>query len=133
MDKDIRLCWILTKDLVYGAKPSNTSSEFYVKLLSSIEKQGILEPILVINLLDKLLVKVGNSRLWCANNLGIEKMKCILVTLERDIGNVQIPNGEIIDKENIQLHFSYPISWFERENYIALKCSHFHLQEIEVK
>ena len=130
--KDIRLCWILTRDLVYGAKPSETSTEFYAKLLSSIKKHGILEPILVINLADKLLVKVGNSRLWCAKTLGIDKMKCILVTLERELlNNVALLKGEMII--NIQSLFNYPIMWIEKENYVALKCTHFHLDETEVR
>ncbi len=125
MDKDIRLCWILTKDLVYGAKPSDTNTEFYDKLLSSIKEYGILEPILVINLPDKLLVKVGNSRLWCANQLGIDEIQCIVVTLERDIDKVEIPEGNKII--NIQDCFDYPIMWIEKENYVALKCTHFHM------
>ncbi|KKM39705.1 hypothetical protein LCGC14_1563930 [marine sediment metagenome] len=131
MDKDIRLCWILTKDLSYGAKPSDTNTEFYDKLLSSIKKYGIIEPILVINLPDKLLVKVGNSRLWCAKQLGIDKIQCVVVTLERDIDIVEIPEGEMIT--NIQSLFNYPIMWIERENYVALKCTHFHLSEYDVR
>lgn len=131
MKKDIRLCWLSIKDLVYGVRPQNTNTEFYDKLLSSIKEHGILEPILVINLPDKLLVKVGNSRLWCANRLGIDKIQCIVVTLERDIDTVDIPDGDKII--NVQDCFNYPIIWVERENYVALKCSHVHLNEFEVK
>ena len=133
MKKDIRLCSLPTKDLKYGAKPSNIKTESLQRLLTDIKERGIVEPLLVINLPGKYNVKVGNSRLWCAKELEIEDIKCIVVTLERHLGQVDIPKGEELDANNIRTYFKYPIAWIERINYVALKCTHVHLGEKIVK
>ena len=128
MQKDIRSCWLKTNILKYGSnveKNENLLSEFNQRLLESVKQDGVKEPILVINTPNGKLVKVGNTRLWAAKTLGIKKLSCIVVTLERHCGKVNIPEGRKI--ENIYNEFKLPILWVERKNYIALKCTHSHI------
>lgn len=130
--KDIKRCLIPADDLHYGEniELQDTSTEFYRFLLESIKRDGIKEPILVINLPDKLHVKAGNSRLWAARKTGIEKIDCVVVTLERDSKTVRPVKGK--DVENIYDEFEFPIHWVEKENYVSLKCTHIHLGHEEV-
>ena len=128
-NKDIRFCWLPTNELSYGEniEIQDTSIPFYQKLLKSVRDNGVIEPLLVIN---PRHVKIGNSRLWAAKQCKIVELPCIVVTLERDIGKIPIPDGRVV--ENIYDEFKMPIHWVERRNYIAMKCTHTHLGHKEV-
>lgn len=133
-EKDIRCCLLKTETLVYGSnveKNEDLNSEFNRRLLDSVRKDGIKEPILVINgPKGPKHVKVGNTRLWAARTLGIKEIPCIVVTLEVHISKCPIPDGRVV--ENIHDEFKMPIHWTERKNYVALKCTHTHLDHKEV-
>lgn len=129
--KEIVFCYIDPKKLHPGSgKEEGCHKEFYEKLEESVRKNGIIEPLLVINLPDRLLVKVGNSRLWTALKLELAEVPCIVVTLERDLGkSPKIPGRPVT---NIHDEFKNPIHWSERENYIGMKCTHVHLDHEKV-
>lgn len=129
--KDIRRCLLSTATLEFGAKPQDTSTEFYQRLLESVKKEGIKQPLLMLNIPNRWVIKVGNSRLWAAKTLGIEEVDCIVVTLERDLGKVIIPQGRKVT--NIRSEFTCAIIWNERENYVGMKCAHTHLDQSAVR
>ena len=68
--------------------------------------------------------------MWAARTLGIDEMDCIVVTLEKYIGKIKLTEGKAVT--NIYDEFKMPIHWTERKNYVALKCTHTHLNHREV-
>jgi len=131
LKKDIRFCSLLIENLNPGSNINDINSEFNVALLKSVKEVGIVEPLLVINLPTGYHIKVGNSRYLMAKILEIKTVPVILVTLEKHLGRVHIPSGRIVN--SIEDEFEYSICWVERENYVAMKCTHFHIGDKVVK
>ena len=127
MAKEIIRCEIKTDELVYGSDPNkqNPNDLFNMSVLESVKKIGVIEPLVVLNLRNGLIVRTGNTRLWAARKCGIDKLDCIVVTLERDVGKSKKINGRKIN--NIQSEFKYPIVWNEDKNFVSMKCTHFHI------
>jgi len=59
------------------------SGDFYKQILKSVKDNGIINPLLVIDLRDRFYkVKVGNNRLIVALELNVKKIKCIIIPNE---------------------------------------------------
>ena len=69
------------------------------KLITSIQKEGLRNPLTVIKQQNKYIVEVGNQRLQALIDLGIEKVNCIITCKEK------IQGKEITSHEQLQKLF----------------------------
>lgn len=53
------------------------------KIITSIQKEGLRNPLTVIKQQNKYIVEVGNQRLQALIDLGIEKVNCIISSKEK--------------------------------------------------
>jgi hypothetical protein len=54
--------------------------EQFKKLVASIKKEGLINPILIEDDNFKLKVQLGNNRIWAVKHLGKETIKAIVIT-----------------------------------------------------
>lgn len=81
--------------------PTNhKSSQFYQKVFESIKNKGIVNPLTVVKKKDKYEVCLGNNRYLAAKELGITKVKVLIV-----------PNNEVKTLKN-SYHFYQNIESF---------------------
>jgi len=116
---EIRLIDLCINQLNYSIfpKPEWQELEYTKTLLQHIKENGILEPLLVINNSSGLTVTVGNHRLWAAEQLGIDKVTCLVVTLKRDLERTDKHKVKLFTQGKLIINpysvFSTPIEWIE--------------------
>ena len=78
------------KDLQFGVhRPKSwwlkhpKSQKMLQKIITSIQKEGLRNPLTVIKQQNKYIVEVGNQRLQALIDLGIEKVNCIISSKEK--------------------------------------------------
>ena len=59
------------------------SQKMLQKIMTSIQKEGLRNPLTVIKQQNKYIVEVGNQRLQALIDLGIEKVNCIISSKEK--------------------------------------------------
>ena len=72
---------ILFNKIEYITRPEfidGTEQIFYNSLKESIQKNGLLDPLFLINTNGHLKTIVGNNRMVICKKLGIKKIKCII-------------------------------------------------------
>ena len=72
---------VLFNKIEYITRPEfidGTEQIFYNSLKESIQKNGLLDPLFLINTNGHLKTIVGNNRMVICKKLGIKKIKCII-------------------------------------------------------
>ena len=78
---------VLFNKIEYLTRPEfidGTEQIFYNSLKESIQKNGLLDPLFLINTKGHLKTIVGNNRMVICKKLGIKKIKCIITQIGKE-------------------------------------------------
>ena len=78
---------VLFNKIEYITRPEfidGTEQIFYNSLKESIQKNGLLDPLFLINTNGHLKTIVGNNRMVICKKLGIKKIKCIITQIGKE-------------------------------------------------
>ena len=78
---------VLFNKIEYLTRPEfidGTEQIFYNSLKESIQKNGLLDPLFLINTNGHLKTIVGNNRMVICKKLGIKKIKCIITQIGKE-------------------------------------------------
>ena len=78
---------VLFNKIEYITRPEfidGTERIFYNSLKESIQKNGLLDPLFLINTNGHLKTIVGNNRMVICKKLGIKKIKCIITQIGKE-------------------------------------------------
>ena len=93
------------------------SQKMLQKIITSIQKEGLRNPLTVIKQQNKYIVEVGNQRLQALIDLGIEKVNCIISSKEK------IQGKEITSYKQLQKLFKDGLAPFKDSTTITPKNS----------